>query len=258
MLFFVLARKTYARNLQFRSAHLVHNIASAIFGFIYISIWTGIGSDSSLGEYGVAGMATYVAFNQASLWLSAFATNGLGLEQSVRTGQIAIELMRPANLYYHLMAKEWGNLFYQFFYKSVPIYLLYWLVLPLQVPTSVATWGWTAVALLFAAYITIALNFLIGAAAMLTTESRWLYWLNYAFSTLLSGFLIPIEWLPQWLHFISMHSFYPYLLYIPSRMHLGMESPLALLGALWWALGFTIACLLALKLMRRHVEVQGG
>ncbi|MBW7461108.1 hypothetical protein K0U00_44350, partial [Paenibacillus sepulcri] len=67
MLFLVLARKTYLRNLQYRGAHMVHNIASALFGFIYISIWTGIGVSQSLGAYGMSGMISYVAFNQVSL-----------------------------------------------------------------------------------------------------------------------------------------------------------------------------------------------
>ncbi|GGG23300.1 ABC transporter permease [Paenibacillus abyssi] len=258
MLFLVLARKTYARNLQYRSAHLVHNIASALFGFIYVSIWMGIGENRPLGEYGLTGIVSYVAFNQASLWVAAFLTNGLGMEQSVRTGQIALDLMRPVHLFYHLMCKEWGQIAYQFVYKFLPIYALYFFVLPLHVPSSWQTFFWTAAALSLAAYITICLNYLIGALALWTTESRWLYWVNYAFSMLLSGFLIPIEWLPKTLADISRSSFYPYLHYIPTRIYLGMEDRSALIGAVCWCAAFTFLCLAATGFMRRKVEVQGG
>lgn len=109
MLFWTLARKMYLSNLQYRSAHLVHNIASALFGLIYVSIWTGIAEGRSLGEYGLNGIFSYVAFNQASLWVAAFLNNGLGMDQSVRTGQIALDLVRPVHLFYHLMSKEWGR-----------------------------------------------------------------------------------------------------------------------------------------------------
>lgn len=258
LLFLVLARKTYLRNLQYRGAHMVHNIASALFGFIYISIWTGIGVSQSLGAYGMSGMISYVAFNQVSLWVAAFLNNGLGLEQSVRTGQIAIELMRPVHLFYQLMCKEWGQIAYQFVYKFLPIYTLYLFVLPLHVPSSLLTFIWTAVALMLAAYISICINFLIGALALWTTESRWLYWVNYAFSMLLSGFLIPIEWLPNWLELISRASFYPFLHYVPTRIYLGMDGPVPLLGSLGWGAGLTGICLMIARTMRRKVEVQGG
>ncbi len=98
MLYAVLAAKSYARNLQYRGAHMVHNVASAMFGYIYACIWTGIGDNRSLGEYGLQGMIGYIAFTQASLWVSGFITNGLGIPQSVRTGHIALDLMRPVHL----------------------------------------------------------------------------------------------------------------------------------------------------------------
>lgn len=258
MLFFTLARKKYHSNLQYRSAHMVHNIASFMFGFIYISIWTGIGEGRPLGEYGLNGIVSYVAFNQASLWVAAFLTNGLGIQQSVRTGQIALDLVRPVHLFYQLMSKEWGQIAYQFVYKFLPIYILYFFVMPLHVPSTIITYVWTAVALTLAAYISICLNYLIGAAALWTTESVWLYWVNYAFSMLLSGFLIPIEWLPSWLADISRASFYPFLHYVPTRIYLGMESPSALLGSLMWCIVFTAASLAVTGIMRRKVEVQGG
>lgn len=35
MLYFTLASKAYSRNLQYRGAHMVHNLASAMFGYMY-------------------------------------------------------------------------------------------------------------------------------------------------------------------------------------------------------------------------------
>lgn len=258
MLFLTLARKTYIRNLQFRASHLIQNFASAIFGFIYISIWTGIGESRSLGEYGLAGMISYVAFNQCCLWVSGFPTNGLGMEASVRSGQIAMDLMRPVHLFYHLMSKEWGQIAYQLVYKFIPIYALYLWVLPLQPPASASVAAATLLALAIGGYIAICLQYLIGAAALWTTESTWLVYVNYAFSMLLSGFLIPIEWLPGPLAWISAYSFYPYLHYVPTRIYLGMSSVDLVAGGLLWCAALTLLCLLATRLMRHRVEVQGG
>ena len=79
MLYFTLASKAYARNLQYRGAHMVHNIASAMFGFMYACIWIGLGADYALGDYGTQGMVGYIAFTQVALWVSSFVTNGLGI-----------------------------------------------------------------------------------------------------------------------------------------------------------------------------------
>lgn len=258
MLFLVLARKSYRRNLQYRSSHMIHNIASCLFGFIYIYIWIGIADDNALGEYGLAGMISYVAFNQCSLWVTSFLTPGLGIGQSVRSGQIATDLMRPSHLFYQSMCKEWGQVAYQFAYKFVPIYFLYFIVFPLHVPDAWFTYAWTAAALLLGAYISICVNYLIGAAALWTTESQWLYWVNFALSQLLSGFLIPIDWLPGWLQSASAASFYPFLHYIPAKIYLGLEPAKALIGACGWAAGLTLLSVAATGLMRRKVEVQGG
>lgn len=258
MLFAVLMRKAYARNLQYRGSHALNTVASSMFGFIYVSIWIGVGESSSLGEYGVQGMVNYVAFNQTCLWITVFLTNSLGLEASVRSGQVSIDMMRPVHLFYMLMCREWGQIVYQFFYKSLPIFVLYVFVLSLRLPEQALTWLLTAAALLLAAYISICVQYLIGVCALWTTESRWLVWVNFAVSTLLSGFLIPIEWLPSWLQTISRYSFYPYLQYHPTRIYLEYEDGSALLGSVMWCVLMTLLCLAFTRLVRRKLEVQGG
>ncbi|MGV2686256.1 hypothetical protein GNF82_18310, partial [Clostridium perfringens] len=123
MLYFTLASKAYARNLQYRGAHMVHNIPSAMFGFMYACIWIGLGADYALGDYGTQGIVGYIAFTQASLWVSSFVTNGLGIPHAVRTCHISLDLLRTVHLFCDLMDKEGGHIAYQFVYKSFQIYL---------------------------------------------------------------------------------------------------------------------------------------
>lgn len=258
MLYFTLASKAYARNLQYRGAHMVHNVASAMFGFLYACIWVGLGADHSLGEYGTHGMVAYIAFTQSALWVSGFVSNGLGIPQSVRSGHISLDLMRPVHLFPHLMAREWGQIGYQFVYKSIPIYLVYFFAFSLPFPHQATFLLYLAIALAGAAYLSICINYLIGVSALWTTESSWLYWTNHAMINLLAGFFIPVEWLPGWLQRIAWLSPYPYLLYVPTRLYLGLGSVSALWGTLFWCVLLTLVCLLATGVMRRKVEVQGG
>jgi ABC-2 type transport system permease protein len=258
MLFPVLASKTYSRNLQYRASHAINTLASAVFGLIYVSIWRGIGESSAMEGYTVGSVVHYVALNQAFLWVTIFVTHGLAIERSVRTGQIAIELLRPVNLFYQLMCREWGQIAYQLLYKTMPIYLLYLFTLSLPVPSDASTWLGFIGAILSAAYISICINYLIGITSLWTTESQWLYWVHYSVSTVLSGFLLPIEWLPGWLQVVSRWTPYPYLQFIPSKIYLGLEPLTSMLGGLVWGAGFTLLCLFATAWARRQVEVQGG
>lgn len=257
-LYFTLASKAYARNLQYRSAHMVHNLASVMFGFMYACIWIGLGQEYKLGEYGTEGMVSYIAFTQSALWISSFITNGLGIPQSVRTGQIALDLMRPVHLFSHMMAREWGQIAYQFVYKSVPIYLVYFFIFSLHVPSQGITYLYIVVGLAGSAYLSVCINYLIGVSALWTTESSWLYWTNHALINLLAGFFIPLEWLPGWLEKIAWLSPYPYLLYVPTTIYLGSGSGVRLWGTLLWCIFMTVICILATRLLRRKVEVQGG
>lgn len=255
---FVLARKAYARNLQYRGSHTLNTVASAIFGFIAVAIWKAVGQDHSLGQYGVQGMVEYVAFNQACLWIAGFLTQGLGIPATVRTGQIALDLIRPISLFPMLMIREWGQVLYQAVYKTLPIYLFYILVFGLRVPVKPSVWIWTLIALTAAAYMAICQQYLIGIAALWTTETNWLVWLNFAVFMLLSGYLVPLEWLPEWMQRLSIWTFYPYLQYIPTRLYLGMETGGALLGSAVWCALLTLMCMLATRFARRKLEVQGG
>ncbi len=258
MLYFTLASKAYARNLHYRGAHMLHNVASALFGYLYACIWIGIGANHPLGEYGVQGMIGYIAFTQASLWVTGFISNGLGIQQAVRTGQISLDLMRPVHLFVLYMCREWGQIAYQFVYKSLPIYLLYLLLFSLPLPTRWTTLLYAFAALAAAAYMSICINYMIGATSLWTTESSWLYWVNHALINLLAGFFIPVEWLPSWLQAVSWMSPYPYLLYVPTRIYLGYEQAGMLLGSLVWCIVLTLLCFLVTVVVRRKVEVQGG
>ncbi|MDO7908839.1 ABC-2 family transporter protein [Paenibacillus sp. JX-17] len=258
MLYFTLASKAYARNLQYRGAHLVHNLASALFGYMYACIWIGLGQNHSLGVYGTEGMVGYIAFTQASLWISGFVTNGLGIPQTVRTGQISFDLMRPVHLFAQLMAREWGQIAYQFVFKTIPIYLLYYFVFSLSLPDQGSTVLFAFTGLAGAAFLSICMNYIIGASALWTTESSWLYWGNHAMINLLAGFFIPIEWLPDWLEKVAWWSPYPYLLYVPTRIYLGFESVSLLWGTLFWCVVMILVCLTVTRLVRHKVEVQGG
>ncbi|WP_309121984.1 ABC-2 family transporter protein [Paenibacillus sp.] len=260
MLFATLFRKSYRVNLQYRAAHAVRSVTSLIFGYVYISIWIGLGADHSLGEYGTEGMIAYIAANQSILVLTLFITYGLGIETLVRSGNISTELIRPVHLFPQLAAREWGKIGYNFIYRALPIYAFFAVVFSIPLPERLITYASAAASLLMASYISICINYLIGAVSLWTGEARFLYWLHYAVAMVISGFFIPIEWLPGPLQAVAAWTPYPYIQYAPVTIWLETnDAPAAALAtAFGWCAAFTALCYGVTAWMRRKVEVQGG
>ncbi|MDI4648890.1 ABC transporter permease [Cohnella hashimotonis] len=253
----VLARSAYESRLQYTASHAVRTVASVIFGMIYISIWQGIGDQYALEGYGREGMVAYISFNQVILWLT-FTSHGLGLEDRVRTGQIALDLIRPVHLFVFSAGREAGSILYNVLFTALPLYVLYALFVGLPVPSDPERWLRTLAALVMAAYTGICISYCIGVTALWTVESRWFSLLNYSLSFVLSGFLMPIAWMPGWLQTISRLSPYPVFNDIPTRTYLGYAAPTWLLAPVFWCLLLTLACIAATSAVRRKVEVQGG
>ncbi|HZG85768.1 ABC transporter permease [Paenibacillus sp.] len=260
MLFATLFRKAYLVQLQYRGAHAIRSVTSVIFGYIYISIWIGLGADHSLGKYGTEGMIAYIAANQAILVTTLFITYGLGIETLVRSGNIAVDLLRPVHLFPHLAWKEAGKIVYSFMYRAIPIYAFFALVFSIPLPSRPEAWAAAACSLVMASYINICINYMIGAASLWSGEARFLYWLHYAVAMVISGFFLPIEWLPAPLRAAAVWTPYPYIQYAPVTLFLGTnERPLAaLLGALAWCAALTALCYAVTAVVRRKLEVQGG
>jgi ABC-2 type transport system permease protein len=257
MLAWVLARGMFESRLQYSASHAVRTAASVIFGLIYASIWKGIGEQHALGAYGKAGMTAYIAFNQVILWIS-FTRRGLGLEERVRTGQIALDLARPIGLFAFAAWQEAGSILYNALFTAVPLYLVYVGFLGLPVQRDPLVWLWTVAALAAAAFASVCIAYLIGVAALWTVESRWLDLFNYTLNFLLSGFLIPIEWMPGPLRTVAEWSPYPLFQSIPAQLYLGKAGPERLLQSLFWCVLFALLAAAATRIVKRKVEVQGG
>lgn len=257
MVLWVLAKSMVRSRLQYSASHAVRTAASVIFGMIYVAIWQGIGEQDLLGEYGTEGMVHYIAFNQVILWLT-FTQYGLGLEERVRTGQIALDLARPVHLFVFAAGREAGSIAYNAIFTALPLFFIYDWMFGLAVPREPAVWLWTAAALLMAVYSALCIGYGIGVASLWTVEGRWFHLLNYSLNFVLSGFLMPLQWMPDWLQAVARASPYPIFHSVPAGLYMGKAGPDTLLVPFLWCLLLTAGALAATKLVRRKVEVQGG
>lgn len=270
-----LAQKAYKRNTRYRSAHMINNVASAIFGFIYISIWQAAsgnpGDISSLNDavssisstvpadvYTPQTMVHYVAFSQVIVWITVFLPSGLGIPQVVRTGAVSLEMLRPVDYHLHIIARETGTLWYNALFRCIPLALVFALTVGLYVPADPTTWPRLAAALVLAAYVAVCLHYLSGIVAFWTVNASWARQILITLHFGLSGFLVPIDLLPGPLPIVARLLPFASLQYVPARVYLELSGIEALIPSVIWAVTLTILCRFVTTKARHKLEVQGG
>ena len=254
----LLAQKSFRRNLQYRASHVITNAASAIFGFIYIAVWQAATSQGGAGDYAPLDFARYVAFNQALLWITIFRENGLGIPEAVRTGAVSLDMARPIDYHVMLLTRETGNLWYSFWFRTVPLAAVFALALGVHVPTRPATYGLLLAGVVLAAYNGLCLHYIAGIAAFWTVQSRWAIQLLHTAHFGLSGFMVPIDLLPGVLAPVAALLPFGSLQYYPARIYLELSGAEALVIPAAWAVLLTVICRLLTRAARRKLEIQGG
>lgn len=253
------AKKVFRRNLQYRAAHMVNNVASAIFGFIYIAIWQGAaGGSAGVGDYDATTLARWVAFNQVILWVAVFLPHGLGIPDAVRSGSVSLEMLRPLDYHLFVISRELGTVWYNACYRCLPLALVFALAIGWHVPQRLATYPLLLCAIALAVYIGICQQYLVGISAFWTIQARWAWQLTNACQIALSGFMVPIDLLPA--PFDALARLLPFapLHHDPARIYLELDGARALAWPLFWAVALTLICRSLTHKARRKLEVQGG
>lgn len=259
MVYWKIIRKSYHRNLQYRLSHFINNFASAVFGFVFIAIWLGVlEGKESVSPYDSRTMGYYITLTQCTLWVTTILTAGLGIQVGVRSGAISIDLMRPVNYFLYVISHEIGKVFYNFFYRYIPIGIVLGLAVGFYWPAHLTTFLWTGISLVLAIYLGLLLFYVTGISSFWTTEIRWAHYILITLITGLGGQMIPVTLLPGMLGEIAPYLPFAGILYYPVMIYLELLTPEVIGVQLCWAIVLTGICLGITSLARKKVEIQGG
>lgn len=255
-LYYLLGQKNYRRNLQYRAAHVIDNLGSALFGYITIYIWMAAGTTRpAVGGYTVDMLVLWAAMGQVLFHFSVNAAHGLGIQGVVRTGAVVTDFLRPVNFFAYVVSREAGQQFYNLLYRSLPLFVLYAVTVGYYIPTLPSMAMFVPAALL-ALYVCLCMAYLVGLSSFITTDNRWATTLHMALFIALSGYIMPTDLLPggRYLRLTP----WAVMAHYPNRIYFGLDGLNGLFVPLIWALALTGICLWATHLARRSLEVQGG
>ncbi|MFD3502840.1 ABC transporter permease [Streptomyces sp. NPDC058676] len=261
-LYLAVAAGGFRRYATYRVATAAGVFTNTVFGLIlvytYLALWE---ERPHLGGYDQAQAVTYVWVGQALL--STLAIGGGGVEdelmERIRTGDIAIDLYRPADLQLWWLAADLGRALFQLVGRGVVPFVFGVLVFPAAVPGDVTTWCAFLFAVLLAMVVGYGIRFLVALSAFWLLDGTGVVQMAWLVGFFCSGMIFPLNVFPGALGEVVRALPWSSLLQAPADVLLGEADPW---GTYLFQAGWAVALLALGRLVQvmatRRVVVQGG
>ncbi|MEZ4648383.1 MAG: ABC-2 family transporter protein [Candidatus Eisenbacteria bacterium] len=212
----------------------------------------------SIGGLDVAQIVTYVTVSQAFLMVIP-AWGKVGVADSVRSGQIAIDLARPTDFVTCYLGSRFGVSTYYSVARALPLLVVGGLAGFLTLP-PIGVLPIFLLSVVLAAWIAHLILLLIELSSFWLGSEQGVRWLVLGFSSLFSGLILPIDFFPAWAQMLSRFLPFEQTLYAPTSVWIGAEAGvLSVVGVQFlWAVLLTALARTVFQAGRREVLVHGG
>ncbi|SFD55224.1 ABC transporter permease [Streptomyces aidingensis] len=264
-LYWAVTRGSFRRFATYRVATAAGIFTNTVFGFIlsytYIALWS---QRPGLGGYDQSQALTFVWVGQALLMALAIMGGGLEVElqSRIRSGDVAIDMYRPADLQTWWAAADAGRAGYHLLARGLLPMAAGALAFPLALPLDPLRWAAFLLSTALAFLVSIAIRYMVGLTAFWLMDGAGINMAASLCSVFFSGMLLPLTVFPgsfgeavRWLPWSSV-------LQVPADVLLGRHTGAGLLAAFAFQAGWAVVLLLAGRAVQaaatRKVVVQGG
>ncbi|MGR4878857.1 ABC transporter permease [Streptomyces sp. LARHCF249] len=265
-LYLAVAAGGFRRYATYGTATAAGVFTNTVFGFIvaytYIALWD---ERPGLGGYDQAQALTFVWVSQSLLAAGALIGGGFQetFQERVRTGDIAVDLYRPADLQMWWLAADLGRAAFQLVGRGVVPLAAGALAFQLALPADPVRWLLFLVSVVLGLVVSFGLRYLLGLAAFWLMDGSGINLMAQVVTVFFSGVLLPLTVFPGGFGELVRSLPWAAMLQVPMDVLLGKHSGA---GSAAGALGFQAAwaCVLlgAGRLLQsaatRKVVVQGG
>ena len=261
-LYLELAKKSFQRQVAYRSATLAGFATNLFFGALRASVMIAVfGAQRSVAGYSLRDAVTYTGITQA-LIASAALWGWYDMIRSIKSGEVATDLSRPFDYYNFWLAQDIGRGLYQLIARGLMIMIAFTLLFQTSMPGSIEQWVLTLISVLLGMLISFAWRFIVSAMAFWVTDATGYARMAYFLVLFPSGFLIPIAFMPGWLQALCNATPFPGIINTPVSIYLGRAGgvdalALILVQALW-SIGLIALGRLVAEARRRKLTIQGG
>ncbi|MEV4946077.1 ABC-2 family transporter protein [Streptomyces sp. NPDC053755] len=264
-LYATVAAGGFRRHATYRMATAAGVFTNTVFGFIlsytYIALWD---ERPLLGGYDMADALAYVWIGQALLAACGLMGGGFQEEvmERIRTGDIAVDLYRPADLQAWWFSDNAGRSAYLLLGRGVVPMTVGALVFDFRLPARPLTWLAFLLAVALGSIVSFAVWYLVAMSAFWLLDGQGVAQVAWLGGLFFSGMLLPLNVFPGALGELARVLPWASMLQIPADVFLERYAGWELLGAYafqgCWAVVLLAAGRVAQWAATRKVVVQGG
>jgi ABC-2 type transport system permease protein len=256
-----LAKKSFQNHLVYRMDYFAGVINAIVMIFVNLAIWKAIyEEEESLEGLQFKIVATYIVLS--FLMQIVYMMEEYFIETRVRNGRISFDILKPIRFRLYVFSYNFGSTLFRLLLQFTPALVICIFLFRLLPPFSAEMLLYFVVSAFLGYLVLYNLNFIVWIS------SFWFYWtfslvtIKDAAVMILSGALIPLWFMPEWLtDFIKLTPFQS-MYYIPIRVYLGMvpreEILFALLQQLMWVVVLLAAGQALWAAAKRKLVIQGG
>ena len=255
------------RHAAYRLGALSEAVTNTVFGFlrayILIALWQ---ARPALGGYDVTDAVTFCFLTQALIGpVQIFG--GMDLASRIRTGDVAIDLQRPADLQLWWLADDLGRAAFAMVFRGLPPLLAGGVAFGLDSPGP-GVWAAFTVAVLLGVLVSFGLRYIVALLTFWLHDDRGVQAMALVTSLFFSGMILPLVVFPGVLGDVAAFLPWAALIQVPADVFLGGEGffglrgEAALLVAYAFQAAWAIALLAAGRVLtvaaRRKLVIHGG
>lgn len=209
-----------------------------------LSVWTVIfANNGTFGQYTKPEMITYIFL--VSLLQNIILSSILnGLAQSVYSGKISHELLKPLNMYWYLAMQEIADKLKNVAFIILEMVILFWIYKPEIVTPSLLVLGVVLLMIFLATLLNFFISLLFGSLGFWSPDTWAPRFLFFMFIEFTAGRLFPLDILPQTMQKVINLTPFPYFSFVQTQLFLGRlpiaEAGYHLLVLSGWVLFFGI------------------
>jgi len=261
-LYWKLTRVSIQRHLTYRAATIAGLLTNYFFGILRATIFVALYDlQPSVQGISVQGAITYAALGQALIgYLSLF--HWYDLMNTVYTGEISSDLLKPLNYFMFWMAQDMGRALVQLCLRGFTLLIGFALIYDLQWPTGIGHILVIVISVVLSWLLSFSWRFLINLSAFWSPNAQGIVRFFFVLSWFFSGFLMPLRFFPTWVIHLSQLTPFPHTFNTVIEIYLGVlagaDAYLALLYQLLWALALMGIGQLVLRAGTKRLSILGG
>ena len=176
-------------------------------------------------------------------------------------GGVALLLLRPVDMQVAYYVQGWGRLALTLAWQ-LPSLLLATFIFGVRWPASPAVWAAFLLSAFLGRSVMFCIDWVLAGLTFHTTEVWGLNGATVAVALFLTGGLLPLVMMPDWLRLIVQATPFAQAIYVPVSLLSGLtpltDAPGLLLTQAAWLAGMLVASRLFFRYSVRRVTVQGG